>query len=199
MPRLPVTGRLATLAIPAVLALMALAAGPAMAQQPANPPQPTVETLMYHMTTNDRDVNRARKNYASAVDAAMLYSLCAADYRVDEAKKDRFNDELAKEDRTLRAAFVAAHQKLTNKLPSDATNAAIDTYIKDFQTKQATDLGTQIRATPDGCTKSAMKRIDKFYEDKYAYELQLKAAAEAEEEKRRQQAPAVATETETQQ
>lgn len=193
MPGLPIAGRFATLAIPAVLALIALAAGPAMAQAT---PQPSAETLMYHMNKY-KDVYKARKAYIPAVQAAMLYTLCPEFYRVDDAKKARFNAELAKQDRAMRAAYVTAHQSLTNKLPSDAVNAAVNTTLAQLQHDEAFKTGTQIKNHKKGCHQSAMKQIDNFYEAQYAYELQLQAAAAAAEEKRRLEVPAVNKSQET--
>lgn len=180
-------GRLATLAIPAALVLMALAAGPAMAQATQ---QPSVETLMYHMNDN-RGVNKARKAYVPAVHAAMLYTQCPEEYRVDEAKHDRFNAELAKEDRNLRAAYSAAHQSLTGKLPGDAVLKAVDDTIATLQHDEALKIGTLIQTNSKGCKQSLMRQIDKFYEEKYAFELKQQAAEAAAEEKRRQEVPAV--------
>lgn len=186
MPGLPITGRFATLAIPAVLALMALAAGPAMAQ----PKPPSVETLMYHMT-QDRNVTKARKAYESAVQAAMLYHECPAEYRVDEAKKARADKVLFDTGRALQTAFTAAHQKLTAKLPADATMAAITKYMADLQHTEAYNVGLLIKNHKGGCLQSNLKRIDKFYEAQYALELQQQATEAAAEEKRRLETPAV--------
>ncbi len=192
MPGLPIVSRLATLAIPAMLALIAFAAGPAMAQ----PKQPSVETLMYHMT-QDHDVTKARKQYGSAVQAAMLYSQCPTQYRVDDDKRARANKVLGEADRALRVAFSVAHQKLTNKLPANATNQAITHYIADLQKKEAVSTGLVIKSQKNGCTQASLKRVDKFYEAKYAYELQQQAAQAAAEEKRRQVAPEVVESKET--
>lgn len=190
---LPIAGRLATLAIPAMLALIALAAGPALAQVAQ---QPSVETLMYHMN-GDRGVKKARKAYIPAVHAAMLYSQCPEEYRVDDAKKARFNAELAEEDHNLRTAFSAAHQTLTGKLPSDAVNKAITETIATLQHDEALKIGTLINNHKKGCSQSAMKQVDNYYEGKYAYELQQQAAQAAAEEKRRLEVPAVIESQET--
>lgn len=187
MPRLPIAGRLVSVAIPAALVLMALAAGPAMAQPV---PQPDVETLMYNMDYG-KGVQKARKAYVSAVNAAMLYSLCPTEYHVDDAKKARFNAELQKEDRALRAAYTAAHQNLTLKLPGEAVLKAIGETIAKLQHDEAVKTGTLIKNHPKGCQQAAMKQVDKYYEGKYAFELQKQAAEAAAEEKRRQQVPAL--------
>ena len=192
MPGLPINGRFATLAIPAVLALLALAAGPAMAQ----PKPPSVETIMYHMT-HHRDVIKARKSYESAVQASMLYHMCAAEYGVDAAKKARSDQTLAGADRALRQAFTASHQLLTGKLPADKTIAAVGEYIAKLQHKEAFNVGTLVKNQKKGCMEANLRRVDKFYEAKYAYELQLQAAQAAAEEKRRLEAPAVIESPET--
>lgn len=189
---LPISGRLATLAIPAMLAFAALAAGPALAQQKP----PSVETLMYHMT-DDRDVTKARKAYESAVQAAMLYHECPEEYRVDEEKKARADKVLFDAGRALQNNFTAAHQRLTTKLPADATITAINDYIAKLQQKEALNIGTIIKTSKAGCAQPNLKRIDKFYEAKYAYELQQQAAAAAAEEKRLQEVPAANESQET--
>lgn len=194
MPGLPIVSRLATLAVPAALVLMALAAGPVMAQN--QPAQPSVETLMHHMN-KDHGVAKARKAYIPAVHAAMLYSQCPKEYNVNEDKHARFNAELAKQDKSLRLAYSAAHQLLTGKLPGDAVNTAISNTIAELQKKEALEIGELIQSHPRGCTQSAMQRLDKFYEEKYAYELQQQAAEATAEEKRRQEVPAIIESQET--
>lgn len=189
----PIGSRLATLAIPAMLALVALAAGPVMAQTTG---QPSVETLMHYML-KDHAVTKPRKTYRPAVQAAMLYTQCPEEYAVNEDKKVRYNTELANEDRKLRNGFNTAHQTLTGKLPGSAVLKAVDDYIKKLQHDEALQIGLLLKSHKKGCKQAAMVNLDKYYEDKYAYELQQQAAAAAAEEKRRMEVPAVNESQET--
>lgn len=152
---------------PIVLLACMLAATAALAQGTSM--QPSVETLMYHMT-NNRDVGHARKLYRSSVDTAMLYSQCAAEYNVDEAKRRHMDIVLYQDEQALRKALTVAHQELMFKLPSDAVLKAVDQYIADFRTTEAVELGQLIANRKGGCRQATFERLDAAYEQRRAME-----------------------------
>lgn len=186
MPRLPIVGRCGHLT---GMLLAATLAAPVLAEQPMTS-QPSVETLMYHMT-NDQDVGKARRLYRSSVDTAMLYSQCPAEYKVDEVKKKYMDRVLYEDELKLRKAFTDAHQTLMYKLPSDKVLAAIDKYIVDFRNAEALELGTLIKTRKGGCSQATLRHLDNAYEQRRLIEAQTAAKAAADEEKRRQEAPAL--------
>ncbi len=186
MPGLPVT--IASAIARGMLLATMLAAPAALAQEPTS--QPSVETLMYHMTS-DKDVAKARRLYRSSVDTAMLYSQCPTEYKVDDAKRQHMDRVLYEDELKLRQALTAAHQLLTFKLPGQGVLAAVDKYIADFRNNEAIELGTLINSRKGGCNQATLERLDKAYEERRAMEAHLAAQAAAEAEKRRQQVPAV--------
>lgn len=145
---------------------------------------------MYHMT-QDRDVGKARKLYRNSVQTAMLYSQCAADYKVDDAKRTKMDRTLYKDELNLRKAFTTAHQKLTYKLPSNAVLQAVEKYIVDYRNNEAIQLGTLIKSRKAGCRQTALERLDAANLERESIEAHIAAQAAAEEEKRRQEVPAV--------
>ena len=171
-----------------LLAVMPVMVPAAYAQSTSG--QPSVETLMYYMT-EDRDVGKARKLYRSSVQTAMLYSQCAAEYKVDDAKRTTMDRVLYGDEMKLRKAFEIAHQKLTYKLPNDAVLNAVNQYIVDYRNNEAIELGTFIKSRKAGCRQTTLERLDAAYQERQAIEAHTAAQATAAEEKRRQEAPAV--------
>lgn len=187
MPRLPIIGRCGQV-LPVLLAIALTA--PASATAQPTPNQPSVETLMYHMTDHS-DVQKARRMYRSSVQTAMLYSQCPAEYKVTDEKRQSMDRMLYRDELTLRKAFELAHQQLTTKLPGEGVNKAVDTYIADYRNDEALELGKLIKLRKAGCKQTALERLDNAYLERQFMEAHAAAQAAAAEEKRRQEAPAV--------
>lgn len=184
MPRLPIVSRCGYLTL---MLLAVTLAAPVLAAEPTTS-QPSVETLMYHLT-NSATVVKARKLYQSSVDAAMLYSQCPAEYQVDANKRASMDRMLYADELALRNAFTTSHQKWMYKLPSDKVLAAIDHYVVKLRNDEAVKLGALIDRAKSRCNQSFLKRLDKAYEQRRQIETQAAAQAAADEEKRRQEVP----------
>ena len=139
---------------------MVLLAG--VAAMAATAPQPKPETVLKHVL-RQANVIEATEAYQQATHMMTMYHRCPDQFALPPEKKafvQAFFDQRSKE---LRDAMTQAHQRLMQKLPSDAMYVRFAQTIKAEQESAANHLVRLIEAHKTKCAKLPyLKQLDAY-------------------------------------
>jgi|GEM_PF-6949181 len=156
MPRVPIATHIGKAAPAAVVMLAGVAAMAATA------PQPKPETVMKHVL---RQVNvvEATEAYQQATYMMTMYHRCPDQFPLSPEKKAFVQAFFDQRGNALRDAMTHAHQRLMQKLPSDAMYVRFAQTIKAEQASAANHLVRLIEAHKTKCDKLPyLKQLDAY-------------------------------------
>lgn len=119
---------------------------------------------------NESDLPAIGRDYELVSAGAVLYEHCAAEYKVDDAKKAHNDAQFAALSAAYMEGFSKAYQARTTKLPPDTVVAEYHDYIAKRQASAKINMLGSIKSR--GCEHTALKRVDEYLEKKRQYQLE---------------------------
>lgn len=144
--------------IAAGVAAMVLAGTVASA---AAAPQPSPETVLKHIEKQFA-VMEAVEAYEQATYMMMMYHRCPDQFALPPEKKAFVQTLFSQRGQALRDAMTQAHQRLTQKLPSDAMYVRLAQRIKAQQEHAANTLARLIETHKMKCRQPYLERLDAY-------------------------------------